>query len=181
MQARYTSYKQEVFDDNKDLHPKAKDAAMSTLCNPFDPQHNLPQWKCVLRCCNNCPPLYQPKEETSPDGQVPQIYYHVYKTIATCSIHKQRPPEETQFCMLCANNLVTNERGKFTKRKQLVRMCTDIDTFHKEYYQPGIYKLSFHLPHVSILGKHHCAALRKKAFEQRAKKNFQTFFTSRLF
>ena len=54
-------------------------------------------------------------------------------------------------------------------------METDIATFHKEHYEPLIYRLGFHLPHVQMLGTNHCAKLSRKAFESRVSEFFDLF------
>ena len=39
--------------------------------------------------------------------------------------------------------------------------------FHSSFYIPVMQKLAFHLPHVHILGKNHCGAMRRTAFKRR--------------
>ena len=46
-------------------------------------------------------------------------------------------------------------------------METKISVFCFRYYIPDIQKLAFHLPHVRILGTHHCVAMRQTSFKQR--------------
>ena len=42
-----------------------------------------------------------------------------------------------------------------------------ISDFITSFYIPAIQKLAFHLPHVRILGKHYCGAMRRTAFKRR--------------
>ena len=46
-------------------------------------------------------------------------------------------------------------------------METRISDFHTSFYIPAIQKLSFHLPHVRILGTNHCVEMRRTAFRRR--------------
>ena len=40
--------------------------------------------------------------------------------------------------------------------------------FNQEFYIPEIQKLAFYLPHVCILGMHHCGNMRREAFKRRS-------------
>ena len=40
--------------------------------------------------------------------------------------------------------------------------------FHKDFYIPEIQKISVHLPHVRILGTHHCGNPYQEAFKHRS-------------
>ena len=44
---------------------------------------------------------------------------------------------------------------------------TTIYDFHTSFYIPAIQKLSFHPPHVRILGTHHCGETQRTAFKRR--------------
>ena len=46
-------------------------------------------------------------------------------------------------------------------------METTVYDFHTSFYIPTIHKLSFHIPHVRILGTNHCGELRRTAFKRR--------------
>ena len=46
-------------------------------------------------------------------------------------------------------------------------METTISDFRTSFYIPIIQKLDFHLPHVRILGTHHCGEMRRTAFKRR--------------
>ena len=36
------------------IYVKAYDMAKATMCAYTQSDHTLPQWKCVLRCCDDC-------------------------------------------------------------------------------------------------------------------------------
>ena len=44
---------------------------------------------------------------------------------------------------------------------------TTISDFHTSFYIAEIQKLAFHLPHVRILGKNNCVAMRRTEFKKR--------------
>ena len=50
-------------------------------------------------------------------------------------------------------------------------MESPIVDFNQELYIPAIQKLSFNLPHVSIIGKRHCVNTLQELFKRRS--NFQ--------
>ena len=44
-------------------------------------------------------------------------------------------------------------------------LVTSITESHENFYIPEIKKLAFHLPHVRILGTHHCGKERRYEFK----------------
>ena len=46
-------------------------------------------------------------------------------------------------------------------------METTISDFCTSFYIPAIHKMTFHLPHVRILGTNHCGEMRRTAFKRR--------------
>ena len=56
---------------------------------------------------------------------------------------------------------------KVYTRNDLVLLDTSIIQFQKKFYIPAIQKLSFHLPHVRILGNHHSGKDIREAFKIR--------------
>ena len=50
-------------------------------------------------------------------------------------------------------------------------MDTTISNFRTSFYIPEIHKLSFHIPHIQILGTNHCGESLRTAFKHR--KSFQ--------
>ena len=43
---------------------------------------------------------------------------------------------------------------------------TKFSDFHTSFYIPAIQKLTYHLPHMCILGTNHCGAMRHAAFKR---------------
>ena len=56
-------------------------------------------------------------------------------------------------------------RGKLHERVKLFSMQRKIADFHNEFYIKQIEKLAYHRSYYKILGKHHVADVRHKAFE----------------
>ena len=61
-------------------------------------------------------------------------------------------------------NIENVKKVKVTTWKSLVLKSCSILDFHSEYYIPENKQLAFHLPHVYILGKYHCASKQYEMF-----------------
>ena len=46
------------------IYAKASDMENDTMCTYPHSDHALPHWKCVLRCCSDCPCINLPDQET---------------------------------------------------------------------------------------------------------------------
>ena len=55
---------------------------------------------------------------------------------------------------------------KLYTRKELVMMETYSAYFHTSFYIPEIQNITFHLPHVRIIGTNHCGNTRREAFKR---------------
>ena len=64
----------------------------------------------------------------------------------------------------CLQDPGTMSLAKPYTRKGLFMMETYIADFHTSFNIPAIKKLSFHLPHVRILGTNHCDNTQREAF-----------------
>ena len=49
-----SSYSDVVFTYGEYIHPHAKDAAFSRICD-IPQETNIPKWSCVLNFCSGCP------------------------------------------------------------------------------------------------------------------------------
>ena len=47
------------------IYAKEPDTANATICTNPHSDHALPLWKCVLRCCADCPCINLPDQETT--------------------------------------------------------------------------------------------------------------------
>ena len=75
------------------IYAKAYDMEKSKMCEYSQSDNALPHWKCVLKCCDNCPCINFPDQET--DNQyldtTPSIRFHIYHIIARCTAHGRIP------------------------------------------------------------------------------------------
>ena len=51
----FDTYKNSVMPHGHHIYETSSDIAMATMCAYPPSQHALSHWKCVLRCCYNCP------------------------------------------------------------------------------------------------------------------------------
>ena len=77
---------------------------------------NIPHFRCVLKCCNNCSTLSIPEEEVSMVRQLPRIKFHVYKDIYRCSVCGQLPFKDGYKCLSCVDQHDASKRGKVHKK-----------------------------------------------------------------
>ena len=66
--------------------------------------------------------------------------------------------------------LFMQHQSRYTK-KESVLLETIISEFHNKYYIPEIIKLSIHLPHVCIIGTHHCGKERHEILKHLIKQH----------
>ena len=60
----YTTYKNTVMPHGRHIYAKASDMENATMCAYPHSDHAIPHWKCVLRCCAECPCINIPDRET---------------------------------------------------------------------------------------------------------------------
>ena len=75
---------------------------------------------------------------------------------------------------MCFTVPISDMTDKLYTQKELVPLKTPITEFHEKLYIPYIQKLSFNLPHVHILGSHHCGKEQCDALKRRG--NLHGFF-----
>ena len=51
----FETYKNSVMPHGRYIYAAADGIDMATMCAYTQSQHELPHWKCVLRCCSNFP------------------------------------------------------------------------------------------------------------------------------
>ena len=150
------------------IYAKASDMAKSKICVYPQYDHALPHWKCVMRCCADCPCINLPDQEI--DNQfsdtTPSIRFQIYNIIASCTAHGRIPLKYKKICHMCKQESSSNKSTKIYTRKELVMTDTTIYDFRTSFYIPAIQKLAFHLPHVRILGTNHCGEMRRTAFKR---------------
>ena len=112
--------------------------------------------------------------------RAPMIMFNMYMTQFTCSHHgilicerittyldAKRRSKRT--CFLCEELIKIKTpdftRGILHERVKLFSMQRKIGDFHNKFYIKPIEKLAYHRSYYKILGKHHVADVRHKAFE----------------
>ena len=129
----------------------------------------LTHWKCVLRCCYNCPCINIPDQEKDNQysGTTPSTKFHIYHIIACCTAHVIIPSKDKKIFRMCKQEYSSDESTIIYTRKELVMMGKTIYYFHKSFYIPEIQRLYFRLPHVGILCTTHCGKFQCTAFKRR--------------
>ena len=137
------------------IYDKASDMAQATMCVYPMYDYAMPHWKCVLRCCADCPCMYLPDQETYYQylDTTHSIRFHIYHIIASC--------------YMCKHISSPYELTKIYTRKQIVMTETTVYDFYTSFYIPSIEKLAFNLPPVHIIGTNHCGEMRCTAFKRR--------------
>ena len=137
--------------DNKFIHvPKILHLP---LCETLLKIYQVENLSWVLNCCSECPSIFVPDAEINDedDAYLPFIWFHHYRNIISCSLHKQILPEHGKICPLCIN-IENVDKVKVTTWKSLVLISCSILEFHSEYYITAIENLAFFL-YFYILGK----------------------------
>ena len=60
----YETYKNTVMPHGCHIYTKAYDMTKATMCANSQSDHALPHWKCILRCCAQCPRIIIPDQLT---------------------------------------------------------------------------------------------------------------------
>ena len=79
---------------------------------------NLPNWKCVLRTCINCPKYKIPIVESDETFDSPIIKFHIYEVFTICSKHDTIGSGDV--CDLCSQSVHVGKKPvKLSRRKIL--------------------------------------------------------------
>ena len=75
------------------IYAKAYDMSKATMCANSQSNRALPHWKCVLRCCAQCPIINNPYQETDDKhpNPIPSKTNHIYHLISCCTKHGRLP------------------------------------------------------------------------------------------
>ena len=97
------------------IYARAYDMAKAKMYAYPQSYHALPHWKCVMRCCANCPYANFPDQET--DDQYsdisPSIRFHIYHLIANCTTHGRIPLTDRGNCCECKQDYVSEKSTKY--------------------------------------------------------------------
>ena len=101
------------------IYAKASDIENATMCTYPQYDHALTYWKCVLRCCANCPSINIPYQETPKKHKetTPSIIFHIYHIIGRCTAHGIIPSKDKKICFMCEKNPYQILLQKYTPEK----------------------------------------------------------------
>ena len=102
----------------------------------------------------------------------PIISFQIYKMVSCCIVHGRRQQYGGIF-VLCFAMPKTAPSATIYTSKDLVMMDKYIADFCAIFYIPLIHKLAFYIPHVRILGDHHCGNTFCEAYNN--SKSFRDF------
>ena len=74
-------------------YDKSSYMAQDTMCTYPQSDHAFLQCKFVLRCCDDCPCINIPDQDTNKKHEetTPLIRFHIYHVIARCTAHGRIP------------------------------------------------------------------------------------------
>ena len=139
------------------IYAKSYDMVRAKMCANSQSDHALPHWKCVLRCCAQCPKINIPDQEKDDKHPNPStsISFHIHHLIARCTRHDRLPLYDKKICREYQHDTASVKSKNIYTRKELVMMGKTIFNLHTYFYIPEIQKLAFHVPHIQILGTNH--------------------------
>jgi hypothetical protein len=161
-------YKDTVLPNGQNWHSNAKEALKEVQC-PALPHTGHPKWACVLGRCQECPKYCIPLEERKySENDDASMKFHHYVNFTRCTKHGllTRGAKNCEQCDNQTESTTNKKQGKISTRKQLTLLERPIGVFLRDFYLPSIEKLAYHLPHVIILSKNHCGAMRRLIFEK---------------
>ena len=122
---------------------------------------NLPNWKCVLRTCIDCPKYKIPTVESNENYDSPIIKFHIYETFNICSKHGTI--KSGNVCDLCSKTVHVGKKPvKISRRKILTLKELSIGSFMKLHYLPALEKFIYHIFYVQVLSKNICGKMRSE-------------------
>ena len=120
------------------IYAKSYDMAKGKMCAYSYSDHALPHWKCVLRCCAQCPSINIPDQETyyKHPKPSPSINFHIYHLIACYTKHDRLLLTHNKSCRECQQDTASEKSTKIYTIKELVMMETTISNFHTSFFIP---------------------------------------------
>ena len=73
------------------------------MCAYPHSDHALPHWKCVLRCCAECPHINLSDQETNKKHEetTPSIRFRINHIIGRCATHGRIPLKDKKIYYMC--------------------------------------------------------------------------------
>ena len=101
------------------IYAKASDMENETICAYPHFDHALTHWKCVLRCCDYCPCINLPDQETNKKHEetTPSIRFHIYHIIGRCTADGRIPSKDKKYVTCVNKNRHQINLQKYTPEK----------------------------------------------------------------
>ena len=115
------------------IYAKTYDTTKAIMCTYPQSDHALPHWKCVLRCCAECPciNLHDQKTNKKHEETTPSIQFHIYNIIVRCSAHGIITLKEKKICHMCRQESSSDEYKNIHQK----RASDDGDNYFRFSYQ----------------------------------------------
>ena len=141
--------------------------ANATTCAYPHSDNALPHWKCVLRCCANCPKLIflTKKKRKNMKKQHPQLGFTFITSLDVVLLMGEFHWKTRKYVTCVTKNLHQINLQKYTPEKNQVMMETIVSVLRTILYIRAIQQLAFYLPHVRILGTNHCGEMQRTALK----------------
>ena len=125
----------------------------------------MPNWKCVLRTCIDCPKYKVPTVELEVSIDSLIIKFHIYEVFTICSKHGTigcSNVYDVRSKSVYVGNV--NKPVKLSRRKILTLKELSIGRFIKLYYLPALEKYLYHIFYVHVLSKNICGKMRNEKY-----------------
>ena len=85
------------------IHAKSYDMTKATVCAYPQSDHAFTHWKCIIQCCEKCPIVNLPDQETYDQysDTSPSIIFHIYHLVSRCTTHDRLPLTDKKLCRKC--------------------------------------------------------------------------------
>ena len=105
------------------------------MCAYSQSYHALPHWKCVLKCCAQCPSINFPDQETDNKhtNPSPSIRFPVYHLIASCTKQGRILLTDKIICREYQQDTTSVHSTQIYTGKELVMMETTMSNFHTSF------------------------------------------------
>ena len=131
----------------------------ATMCTYPQSEHALTHWKCVLRCCNDCPCINIPDQETTKNHEktTPSIRFHIYHIIGRCDIYGRISLKTRTFVPCVNNNLHQINLQKYTPEKnwlwwkQQYLIFIPVSTYQPSKSWPFVYHMCAYLVQITVV------------------------------
>ena len=85
------------------IYSKSSDMGNAIMFTYTHDDNALPHWKCVLRCCADCPCITLHNQETYKNHEetTPSIRFPIHHVIGRCTAHGRNTLKDKKICYMC--------------------------------------------------------------------------------